>query len=213
IASRAYKEGTGARALARILEVSLIPFERVLPSMEINHLAITEELINDPEGYLKSLLANPLDDKWRKAYESALKDEKERMIQFLENKTHLKKGLSFELTSSRLNLLFSLYKSEDIEFSHAIEELNYLYKQIKAYLNTFSKRNQIQAIFTEDAIDYILEEVLKRDIGVFSFCERSLSKLEYTIALLKETTGKEQFFITKKAFTEQDKFLEELLRN
>lgn len=213
IASKAYKEGTGARALARVLEVSLIPYERVLPSMEIKHLAVTKELINDPEGYLKSLLANPINEKWKKAYEKALKDEKERMTQFLEHKKHLKKGLSFELTPSRLNLLFSLYKSEDIEFSQAVEELSYLYKQIKAYENTFSKRNQIQAIFTEDAIDYLLEEVFKKDIGVFSFCERTLSKLEYTLALLKESAGKEQFFITKKAFTEQDKFLEELLRS
>lgn len=213
IAQRAYREGTGARALARILEVSLIPFERVLPSVDIKHLAITEDLINDPEGYLKSLLANPQNEKWKKAYEKALKEEKERMIQFLENKKHLKKTLSFEITPSRLNLLFSLYKSEDIEISQAIEELSYLYKQIKAYENTFSKRNQIQAIFTEDAIDYILEEVFKKDMGVFSFCERILSKLEYTFALLKETAGKEKFFITKKAFTDQDKYLEELLRS
>ncbi|MFN3567391.1 MAG: ATPase, partial [Caldimicrobium sp.] len=188
-------------------------YERVLPSTEIKYLAVTEELITDPEGYLNSLLANPHNEKWKIAYEWALKDEKERMIQFLENKNHLKRNLPFELTPPRLNLLFSLYKNEDIEFSQAVEELSYIYKQIKAYENTFSKRNQIQAIFTEEAIDYILEEVFKKDIGVFSYCERTLSKLEYTFALLKESTGKERFYITKKALIDQDRYIENLLRS
>ncbi len=213
IAKRAYLEGTGARALARILEVALIPFERLLPSKEVHFLAITEDLIRDPEGYLSSLLANPKADKWQELYKKALREEKERMTQFLEGRKSLSQDLSFELTPPRLNLLFEIYKNEDIELSQALEELSYLYKQIKTYENTFSKRNQIQVQFTEEAIDYILEEVIKRDVGVFSFCEKHLSRLEYTLSLIKETTKKDKFLITKQSFVDPDRFLEDLLTN
>lgn len=213
IAKRAYREGTGARALARILEISLIPFERVLPSMEINFLGVTDELIKEPEAYLKAILANPNADKWKELYQKALEEEKERLINFLEAKQYSPNSISFELTPNRVNLLFELYKSEDMELSQALDELSYLYKQIKAYETTFSKRNQIQAIFTEDAIDHILEEIFKKDIGVFSYCERNLTKLEYTFALLRETTKREKFYINKKAFVNQEKYLEEILRS
>lgn len=213
IAKRAYSEGTGARALARILEISLIPFERVLPSMEINFLGVTDELIKEPEAYLKAILANPNADKWKELYQKALEEERERLINFLDAKQYSSNSISFELTPNRVNLLFELYKGEDIELSQALDELGYLYKQIKAYETTFSKRNQIQAVFTEDAIDHILEEIFKKDIGVFSYCERNLTKLEYTFALLKETTKREKFYINKKAFVNQEKYLEELLRS
>lgn len=212
IAKNAYKEGTGARALARALEVALIPFERILPSHEIKFLAITEELVKDPQGYLQAILSNPKSEKWQELYNKALLEEKQRMQDFLNSKINLSPEIPFELTPKRLNLLFEIYKGEDIELSQALDELSYLYKQIKTYENTYSKRNQIHVIFTEEAIDYILEEVLKKDMGVFSFCERTLSKLEYTFSLLKDSFNREKIYITKDAFTNQEKYLEELLK-
>lgn len=211
IAKRAYLEGTGARALARVLEKSLIPYERVLPSLSIKVLGVTRELIMDPEGYLKSLLANPNSPIYQKAYEKALIEEKERMIKYLEGRANINNEIPFSLTPKRLHLLFEIYKREDVELIHALEDFVNLYRQIKAYETTFSRRNQIQVFFAEDTIDYIMEEVIKRDQGVFSFCEKTLSKLEYTISILKEA-GVRSFYIEKEAFTDQDRFLTKLLQ-
>jgi len=213
IAKRAYKDGTGARALLKNLEEALIYFERVLPSEHITYLGVTKELIEDPEGYLRALLSNPEGEKWKEAYRKALYEERERMLKFLEEKRNLyQQYRSFELTPKRVNLLFELYKGEDLELIHALERLNQLYHQIKAYETTFSRRNQIQAIFSEEAIDYIMEEVLKRDQGVFSFCERALTRFEYTISLIKETTKRTRFYITKTAFINPERYIEELLQ-
>ncbi|MCS7198960.1 MAG: AAA family ATPase [Caldimicrobium sp.] len=211
IAKRAYLEGTGARALARVLERSLIPYERVLPSVPIKALGVTRELIMDPEGYLKGLLANPNSSTYRKAYEKALIEEKKRMIKYIEGRANINNEIPFSLTPKRLHLLFEMYKREDVELIHALEDLISLYRQIKAYETTFSRRNQIQVSFAEETIDYIMEEVLKRDQGVFSFCEKTLSKLEYTFSILKEA-GVRSFYIEKEAFTDQDRFLTKLLQ-
>lgn len=213
IAKRAYKDNTGARALVRVLETALTPFERVLPSEKITYLGVTEELISDPEGYLKALLQNPDSEKWLSAYRKALHEERERMVAYLESKKHLpKETKTFEITPKRVTLLFEIYKGEDIELLCALERLAHIYHQIKAYETTFSRRNQIQAIFSEDAIDYIMEEVLKKDQGVFSFCERALTRLEYTLSLLKETTQRNRFYITRTAFVNPDRYLEELIK-
>ena len=211
-AKLAYKEGTGARALLRVLEKALIPFEKTLPSLNVEHLGVTEELINDPQGYLATFLNNPKDSKWQEVYLQALKDEKERFLRYLELRKHryLRNDV-MELTPQRLNLLFELYKFEDVELSVVLDEMLNLYRQIKGYEATFSRRNQIQAVFTDDAIDYIINEVLRNDRGVFSFCEKSLSRIEYALLNIRDIQGRKKFYITSLAFTNPEKYIEDLI--
>ena len=56
IAERAYKRGTGARALVSVCEEVLLPFEKKLPSTSVRRLTVTEEMTEDPEGELERLL-------------------------------------------------------------------------------------------------------------------------------------------------------------
>jgi len=211
-AKLAYKEGTGARALLRILEKALIPFEKTLPSLNVEHLGVTEELICDPQGYLATFLNNPKDSKWEEVYLQALKEEKERFFKYLELRKHryLRTDV-MELTPQRLNLLFDLYKFEDVELSVVLDEIVNLYRQVKGYEATFSRRNQIQAVFTDDAIDYIINEVLRNDRGVFSFCEKALSRIEYALLNIRDIQGRKKFYITPLAFTNPEKYIEDLL--
>ena len=51
----AYKEKTGARSLMTIIEKTLRNYKFELPSLPIDFLLVDENLINDPEGYLKEL--------------------------------------------------------------------------------------------------------------------------------------------------------------
>ncbi len=210
LATLAYREGTGARALVRVLENVLIPYERILPSYHFEYLGVTEELIRNPQEYLQALLNSPQNDRWKETYYKALSEERDRVLKYFEKREDSKEKFPF-LTPNRLNLIFKLYKWEDVELSQVLEEITSIYKQIKAYESAFSKRNQLQITFSDLAIDYIMEEVLKRDQGVFGFCERHLSSLEYPLSLLKEKTNRRFFYITEKAFLDPDEFLKDLL--
>ena len=55
IAERASEEGTGARGLMTVLERLFRDFKFELPSSAIKHFEVTEEMIEDPSGYLKKL--------------------------------------------------------------------------------------------------------------------------------------------------------------
>lgn len=212
IAKMALEEGTGARALARILEKVLIPFERTLPSLSINYLGVTSEVVKDPLGVLNSIINNPQNPKWKENYFKALREEEERVKEYLFNRKNLWiKEPSFEITSFRLKLIFDLYKKEDMELSQAVEEVVSLWKQIKTYEQSFERRNQIKILFTEDAVDSILEEVIKTDLGVFAYCERIMSRLEYTLNIIKDSTGKDMFFIPGWALKNPENFLNQIL--
>ena len=56
IAELAHKEKTGARGLTRIVENTLIKYEKVLPSTHIKKLTVTKDLVDDPENFLEMII-------------------------------------------------------------------------------------------------------------------------------------------------------------
>ncbi len=211
IAKIAYKESTGARALSRILERILIPFERSLPSLNLHYLGVTKELIKEPSKVLSEIIKSPYHPKWRENYQKALEDEKRRVENYLNYRQKFFSEDKLEITPYRLKLIFKLYKQKDIEVNQALEEILYLWRQIKSYELAFERKNFIKIIFTEDAVDHILETATKKDLGIFSYCEKVISKLEHTLNYLKETTGKEVFYINSLALEDPEKFIRDYL--
>lgn len=59
IARRAHREKTGARGLMTVLESCLRDFKFHLPGSEVRELAITQELVDDPQGVLEATLRSP----------------------------------------------------------------------------------------------------------------------------------------------------------
>ncbi len=210
IARIAYKENTGARALARVLERVLIPFERVLPSLSFNFLGVTKELVEDPYGVLSAMGNSPNNPKWKEAYFKALEDEKRRVENYLAEKYKFYEKNKMEITPKRLELIFALYKEKDIEVNHAVEEVLSIWKQIKSYEVAFERKNFIKIAFTEDAVDNILEVAIKKNWGVFSYCESVLSKIEYSLSYLREMRRKEVIYINSLAFRDPERFVKEL---
>jgi len=58
MAELAYEEHTGARGLQSIADKRLLKFEKHLPDTDIDHLVITEEIIENPKQELDKLLTN-----------------------------------------------------------------------------------------------------------------------------------------------------------
>ena len=59
IARKACQEETGARGLMTVCERTLRDFKFELPSTEIRHIVVTREIVNDPRGELKKIIASP----------------------------------------------------------------------------------------------------------------------------------------------------------
>ncbi len=205
IAKKAYKERTGARALSRILEKTLIFFESTLPSSNLEVLGVTKELVEDPEGYLRAMLQNPHSEKWKEAYLQAIEEEKRRFRDFLEKKS-FEKSEDFDLTPFRLDLLFKLYKNKEIDVNKAFLELFSLWKQIKIYEDTSSRKRRVMIKFSEEAVDYLLEKAVEKGISIYSICEGVLTSMEYVLDFFREI--RIPLVITPLAFQNPQKFLQ-----
>mgnify|MGYP000082397412 CR=1 FL=1 len=104
IARQAYREGTGARALVRVMERVLLKFEKRLPSTELRRLVVTPELVADPEGYLERLLADPSIQEER--FWAQRRRETEQLCLTLgERRPQLERRFGLELSPRRMELV------------------------------------------------------------------------------------------------------------
>lgn len=215
IAKLAYKENIGARALSRILENILIPYERIFSSKSsINFLGVTEDLVKDPEEMLKAMLDSPENPKWKENYLRALIDEKKRVEKHLIKRNSFTGEEKFVFTSKRLDFIFQVYKELDIELNKIIEEILFIWEQIRTYEKNFERRNNIKIVFTEDVVDSIIENVIKRDYGVFSYCERLMARFQYTLKYFKNILEDiNMLHVNSTALKKPEKYFEELLKN
>ena len=214
LAKRAARENTGARALSRVLERVLLPFEKSLPSLKISFLGVTKELVLRPEKVLSEMKSSPENRRWRSWYERALREEKKRALSFLENR---KKGFfetyKWPFTPAKLELALLLHRQEDLDLHQALEELLMLWRQIRSFEKSFERRCGLKVCFSEEARDFILAEVIKKDEGVYAFCDRVLSVLEYGLKLVGEQTGKTAFELPEEAVRSPEKYLNQLVRS
>lgn len=213
LARKAVRENTGARALSRVLEQVLIPFEKGLPSVGLEYLGVTLEMVKDPEGCFREMRSNPRHPRWRQWYQRALKDEEARIRNFLE----LRKKTFFEnyrlpLTPEKLNLAYYLHRKEDLDLQQALEEVLMLWRQIRSFEKSFERRSKLKVHFSEEARDWILRQVLETDEGVYAFCDRILSVLEYGLKLSGDRTGKGGFELPLKAVQAPEEYLNQLVK-
>ncbi len=213
MAELAEKEKTGARALVRVLERTLMPFEKRLPSLNAPFLVVTKELVEDPQGVLGTVEAHPDSPALRARYQRALEEERERIREFIAQRERvLSSTYAFKLTPSRVDLAVQIHRQEDLDLHQALEELSLLLRQVKNYERSFERRTGFKVIFSEEAVDRVLQHVLQIDQGVYAYCDRILNLLEYGLRLVHERTGQSRFVIPPEAIDSPEVYLNRLVR-
>ncbi len=213
IAERAEKERTGARALTRVLERALIPFEKRLPSLNASFLVVTKDLVEDPQGVLATIETNPGSPELLARYKKAVEEEQERIRQFILGREKIfSRAYSLKLTPSRVDIAIQIHRREDLDLHQAVEELSLLLRQVKNYERSFERRTGFKITFSEEAVDKILQHILQIEQGVYAYCERILNLLEYGLRLLHERTGQSRFMIPPEAIDSPEVYLNRLVR-
>ena len=214
LAKNAFYENTGARGLVSAVEKALLLFEKKLPSSDIKKFPVTVSVIENPEISLENLLALPNHDKINETFEKLSLEEREFIKEYLNsNKKNLTEKYSLTLTPSRIEVVAAYYSKHIMDIERVIKKIKSYYDEIKKIELLFYKNHDINIVMEEDAIDLIIEQFENFAITIEDFYEKLSHDFEYGLKLIQEKSGRNRFFITKKALLDPEAFISNLIRD
>ena len=213
LSQKASEESTGARGLVSAVEHALLSFEKRLPSTNVKRLAISREVIEEPEKWIARLENEPKHPEVAAVYEKISAEEKARLMAYLnEKKSHLSSKFGLPLTLARIDLIAEYYSDHSTDINGALEKFTHFYEQIKTMEMQFLKKNGINIVFEEDAIDQLFEQWRHSAADLDAIYKKLSSDLEYGLKLVREKTGRSRFFLTRHALESPEAFISQLLK-
>ena len=215
IARNAVKEQTGARGLVSCMEKILLPFEKKLPSTDIKFLAITQELVKNPQQELGRMLSNKNhlafhEDQYHRLYQ----EEHVRFTDLIAQK----KGKFLEEqglppSPERLSIMAKQCQDEVLDIRDVCEIfINYV-KHIKKCEKNISEKCGIHVTFSEEAIDRILARQPLNQEVIKSLCETLNSTLEYGLGLLEQKKGVDHVVLPGACIDQPEQYINDLVRD
>lgn len=213
LAEKAAEEGTGARGLVSVLEKTLMPFEKTLPSTDIKRLVVTREVALNPRQALKRLLEGKLDISSEERFKQAKEAQKEYLYQIITSKGEtLARHHNLTLTPRRIALIVNAYDHFECDLNLAMQELSKLTKEIDVFVQAFYEETGVKCRFSEEAIDEILEQAVLQGKDIMVICHQITQNLEFGLKLIRERAGDIEFEITLKALREPEAYIRDLIQ-
>ncbi len=215
IARKAAQELTGARGLVSVMEKTLLPFEKKLPSTDIRYLSITKKLVEEPQKVLNRLLTDPEflsanEDQYHLLY----REEHERIKELIRRK----KGEYLEnhgvaATSGRLGLMAKQCQDKVLDIRDISEMFVDHIEHIKECEKNISAKYGIHVTFSEEAIDRILELYPQEQENIKSLCENLGTTFEYGLGLLQQKKGVDHVVIPVSGIDNPEQYISDLVRD
>ncbi len=214
LAKNAFEENTGARGLISAVEKALLLFERCLPSSNVKKFPVTMSAIEYPAKSLSQLKDQDQIQRVLNSYDQLAREEKIFIKEYLRNnRKNLSDKYSLTLTPSRMDIVATYYSKNIMDIGQIINKVKFFYDEIKKIELSFYKKYDINIVLEDDAIDFIIEQLASPDILLADF-ERQLSiDFELGLKLVREKTGKNRFFITRKALLGPENFISNLIKD
>jgi ATP-dependent Clp protease ATP-binding subunit ClpX len=213
IAENASREGTGARGLVSAVERVLMKFEHALPSTDIRRLLVTPAMVNDPVGELEQILAHPADPERDAAFRCLAAAEEECLEKRVAGRIpewESTYGIPFAEDRVRLIIRHALDRQTDVEA--VAEELQAIGKAAHDFAGQFSLKNDLDASFSDEAIDALAEKVWKEQRDPADFLATALHNYGHGLKLIREKTGKRQFLIPAGSVENPEQYLNTLIQ-
>ena len=214
LAQQAAAENTGARGLVSAVEKTFLEFEKQLPSTQIKKFPATKDLIKDPEKSIQELSAASKDGKTADAFEELAQQERRWIIQYLElNKKHLSAKYTLTMTPPRMNIVAQFYAKNVMDIENVVRHIKSNYDEIKKIELYFFKNHDINIVLEEDAIDFIMEQLIEAPIHLDDIFKKVNMDFEYGLKLAREKTGHSRYFINRQALLDPEAYISRLIQN
>jgi ATP-dependent Clp protease ATP-binding subunit ClpX len=214
LAKNAFSENTGARGLVSAVEKALLLFEKKLPSTSVKKFPVTLSVIDNPEKSLEELVASSNDGTASEVFEKLTLAEKESIKEYVKsNEKYLAQKYSLAMTPSRVDIVADFYTRNTMDIGNIIKKIKDYCDEIKKIELSFFKSHDINIVMEEDAIDFIIEQIVHFDITIDDFYKQLSTHFEHGLKLIREKTGRNRFFITRQAILNPDAFVGNLIKD
>ncbi len=214
LARDASAENTGARGLVSAVERALLLFETRLPSIGLRQFPVTPDVIRSPQAALDAMLAPDEEPRLAAVFQRLADQEKQAIKTYiLDNKRILSDRYSLTLTPSRLEVLANFHVNHILDIGQVFQQIKSRYDDIKKMELEFYKNNDINIVLEEDAIDFIMEQVVDGAVALDAISKKMQDNFGLGLKLVMEKTGKNRFFIHREALANPESFIGGLIRN
>jgi endopeptidase Clp ATP-binding regulatory subunit ClpX len=214
LAENAFGENTGARGLVSAIERKMLLFEKKLPSKGTKKFPVTVSVVENPEKALEALINSPDEKKINESFEKISNKERESIKTYLKsNKKNLSEKYNLVMTPSRIEIIAEYYTRHIMDTGNTIKRIKSFYDEIKKIELHFFKKYDINIVLEEDAIDYIIEQIVTTEIHIDAFYQQLTKDFELGLKLVREKTERNRFFITRKALLNPESFISELIKD
>lgn len=214
LARHAYAENTGARGLVSAVEKALLEFEKRLPSTQIKRFPATAAFIKNPQTSIRSLTDAAQYQKTNDTFDHLIEEEIEMIKVYLkENKTNLAEKFSLTMTPSRIDLVATCYAKNTLDIGNIITKIKSYYDEVKRIELYFFKNHDINIVLEENAIDFIIEQLINASIELNLVYEKIDTDFQHGLKLAREKTGRNRYFITREALLDPEAYVGKLIRD
>jgi hypothetical protein len=213
IAENASQERTGARGLVSAVERVLLKFEHTLPSTNIRHLVVTRAMVDDPAGELKKILDHADDPRQEEAFQALLAGEEKNLEALLREKAEeWQERYGIRFSDERIQLITRRSVETQTDVDGVVEEIQAIHQAAREFAEKFSRRNDLEMFFTEEAVDRLVEKVWEEGLDPADYLGRSFQNYEHGFKLIREKTGKREFSISAEGMENPEQFLNGLIQ-
>jgi ATP-dependent Clp protease ATP-binding subunit ClpX len=208
IAENASQERTGARGLVSAVERVLLKFEHTLPSTNIRHLVVIPAMVDDPARELRKILDHADDPGQEEAFQDLLAEEEKNMEALLRQRAEeWQERYGIRFSDERIQLITRRSVETQTDVDGGVEEIQAIHQTAREFAEKFSRRNDLEMSFTEEAIDRLVEKVWKEGLDPSDHLGRSFQNYEHGLKLIREKTGKREFSISAEGMENPEQFL------
>lgn len=213
ISEMAATEKTGARGLVSVIEKILIPFEKTLPSRDIDCFLVTKEVVADPAAELQKILMHPDDPERVSRFEQAKARELENLKAYVSKRAgDFQKNSGLEIYEKRMELISQLYLKNISDMSTIFDDFKDMFQQVKIEEASLPEKLEVSVSFEDSAIDEIIQQAIERDQDAGAVAFQLAKKLEYGLKLVRNRSGNEHFSINGDAVTDMERFINDLIK-
>jgi ATP-dependent Clp protease ATP-binding subunit ClpX len=208
IAENASQERTGARGLVSAVERVLLKFEHTLPSTNIRHLVVIPAMVDDPARELRKILDHADDPGQEEAFQDLLAEEEKNLEASLRQRAgEWQERYGIRFSDERIQLITRRSVETQTDVDGGVEEIQAIHQTAREFAEKFSRRNDLEMSFTEEAIDRLVEKVWKEGLDPADHLGRSFQNYEHGLKLIREKTGKREFSISAEGMENPEQFL------